>query len=134
MYEELIKRLREIHPEEFSNQWDFAFACQQVMTEAADAIEELSDISRTTATIIENEKDMRVVAGKPHWISVKERLPDFEGTLLCYMKSSIHKGTYYAGIAYFEDECFYDTDGIGMLKDRITHWMPLPPSPKEEEE
>ena len=42
MYEELVKRLRELHPEEFSNAWDFAFACQQAMCEAADAIEELS--------------------------------------------------------------------------------------------
>lgn len=42
MYEELIKRLREIHPEEFGDAWDFAFACQQAMHEAADAIEELA--------------------------------------------------------------------------------------------
>lgn len=41
MYDELIKRLREIHPEEFGDAWDFAFACQRVMHEAADAIEEL---------------------------------------------------------------------------------------------
>lgn len=41
-YDELIKRLREIHPEEFGDKWDFAFACQQAMHEAADAIEKLS--------------------------------------------------------------------------------------------
>lgn len=41
MYDELVKRLREIHPEEFGDKWDFAFACQQAMHEAADAIEEL---------------------------------------------------------------------------------------------
>ena len=38
MYDELMKRLRELHPEEFGNEWDFAFACQQIMHEAADAI------------------------------------------------------------------------------------------------
>lgn len=42
MYEDLVKRLREIHPEEFGDAWDLAFACQQTMHEAADAIEELS--------------------------------------------------------------------------------------------
>ena len=42
MYDELVKRLREIHPEEFGDAWDFAFACQQAMHEAADAIEELT--------------------------------------------------------------------------------------------
>lgn len=41
MYSELVQRLREIHPEEFGDKWDFAFACQQAMHEAADAIEEL---------------------------------------------------------------------------------------------
>ena len=39
--DELVKRLRELHPEEFGDAWDFAFACQQAMHEAADAIEEL---------------------------------------------------------------------------------------------
>ena len=39
--EELIKRLRELHPEEFGDAWDFAFACQRDMREAADAIEAL---------------------------------------------------------------------------------------------
>lgn len=41
MYEDLVKRLRELHPEEFGDAWDFAFACQQAMHEAADAIEYL---------------------------------------------------------------------------------------------
>ena len=41
MYEELIQRLREIHPEEFGNYYGFAYACQQVMHEAANAIEKL---------------------------------------------------------------------------------------------
>ena len=44
MYEELIKRLIELHPEEFGDAWDFAFACQRAMHEAADAIEELQSI------------------------------------------------------------------------------------------
>ena len=41
MHEELVKRLREIHPEEFGDAWDFAFACQKAMREAAEVIEEL---------------------------------------------------------------------------------------------
>ena len=42
MYDELVKRLRELHPEEFGDAWDFAFACQQAMHEAADAIETIN--------------------------------------------------------------------------------------------
>ena len=38
MYDELIKRLREIHPDEFGDKWDFAFACQRIMQEAADTL------------------------------------------------------------------------------------------------
>lgn len=82
--EELVKRLREIHPEEFGNAWDFAFACQQAMHEAADAIEQLSaDLERLKDYEAfwkeEAEEALRrfqlVVADKPRWISVEERLP-----------------------------------------------------------
>jgi hypothetical protein len=51
-YNELIKRLREAHPEEFGDAWDFAFACQQVMHEAADAIEELMKAAKAMHTWI----------------------------------------------------------------------------------
>ena len=47
MYNELIKRLKEIHPEEFGDIWDFASACLLTMHEAADVIEELSARQKT---------------------------------------------------------------------------------------
>lgn len=63
MYSELIKRLREIHPEEFGDAWDFAFACQHAMHEAADVIEALS-----SADVLERKhgewEDVLYKAGK----------------------------------------------------------------------
>ncbi len=41
MYEELIKRLGTISPEEYGNPLDFAYAAQQAMCEAAAAIHQL---------------------------------------------------------------------------------------------
>lgn len=59
MYEELVKRLRELHPEEFGNAWDFAFACQQAMHEAADAIEELqATLCNWCAVCPEGKRDL----------------------------------------------------------------------------
>lgn len=72
MYSELVKRLREIHPEEFGDKWDFAFACQQAMHEAADAIEKLTEynaaLNGTVTNLLEQIKDL----GKPCWVAVTE--------------------------------------------------------------
>lgn len=42
MYDELINRLRELHPEEYDDEWEFVYDCQRMTSEAADAIEELT--------------------------------------------------------------------------------------------
>ena len=42
MYDELINRLRELHPEEYDDEWEFVYDCQRMTSEAADAIEKLS--------------------------------------------------------------------------------------------
>lgn len=83
MYEELIKRLREIHPEEFGDAWDFAFACQQTMREAADAIEELSKLEdngeATYEIMVRQTSYIEKLKQKiPNWIPVTETLPKKE--------------------------------------------------------
>ena len=73
----------------------------------------------------------------PQWISVKERLPDFEGAVLCMCKSHIRKGgkeIRYQKIMYFDidEQWFSDENDVFVAKDAVTHWMRLPMPPKEE--
>ena len=123
MHQDLVKRLRELHPEEFGDAWDFAFACQQTMHEAADAIEELS---------------------KPRWISVEERLPELcqnvlvsdgkwsgEGWLDRYDWHDPNR----EDVVYTSPKPmdFWCMPGCKVDEDHVTHWMPLPEPPKEVE-
>ena len=79
------------------------------------------------------------------WISVKDRLPDKRGNYLV-----VHKSYAYVGISHFltnlrdngqfeyegepNEPGFYNGDGEGDWVERdITHWMPLPDLPKEDE-
>ena len=66
------------------------------------------------------------------WISVKDRLPEKEGRYLCWFG----KNKYLIGA---EIETYVrDWEGFGNVEsytvfENITHWMPLPEMPKEEE-
>lgn len=65
------------------------------------------------------------------WISVTERLPDFEGSLLCMRKTAF--GLSGQEVLYYEDGEF-SYDGIEPLAGgTVTHWMPLPEPPKDGE-
>lgn len=56
----------------------------------------------------------------PKWIPVTERLPEEDGFTLIFTAHG------HAGVCYFTNGWW---GGYGM--DGITHWMPLPQSPKE---
>lgn len=114
MYSELVKQLRET---------DFSDGCpceaepmceskDCVIIQAADAIEELS---------------------KPKWIPVTERLPDFEGCVLCMRKAFVGDKLRYQDILYYEEGTFYmEFEDTPIPTEVITHWMPLPTPPKGE--
>ena len=59
-----------------------------------------------------------------NWISVKERLPEDEEEVLVFADGKIHLMFYRRVLAVFE-ECSDESN--------VTHWMPLPEPPKEEE-
>ena len=61
------------------------------------------------------------------WISVKGRLPEEEKEVLCYLGNSIAKLT----VVSFRrrGEWYFD----GWPCPTVTHWMPLPEPPKEDE-
>ncbi len=60
------------------------------------------------------------------WISVKDRLPEKEGTYLTYTENEqIHIDCF----------CIYPNHGTKFFvggNGKVTHWMPLPEPPKGE--
>ena len=64
------------------------------------------------------------------WISVKDRLPDKDSTVLVYTKDH---DTYMAKI-YEDGEAWPISNSCGCCggEEKFTHWMPLPAAPKEE--
>ena len=119
MYDELVKRLR-------------SKGCQicPICREAADAIEELSKQNKKWEEAVKIALDFI-----PRWISVEERLPSEE---LCFYLCYTDEGVIV--------ECLWTNNKYGLgpfgewgwrLMDvpqhqRVTHWMPLPKPPKEE--
>ena len=66
-------------------------------------------------------------AGKPKWIPVGERLPEEdEGVVLVYSGE--------VEPAVISGDIFLEYDKYeGWVINNVTHWMPLPEPPKEEE-
>ena len=131
MYEELVKRLRELQviTEHCYEQSCYECANKELCDkydnktlsgtykEAADAIEELSkqhEAQRQSLIVLMNER--------PSWIPVTEQCPEKSGDYLVF------------------DDCrnLYVNEWHCLLKkwqyddSRITHWQPLPEPPKEE--
>lgn len=147
MYDELVKRLRELHPEEFGDAWDFAFACQQAMHEAADAIEELpayvalyKDSGETAMAVVNDYKArLEELQGKyfvmkktaewlaekvPTWVPITERLPSAHELVLVYNPG------YPMTTGFLYEDGRWRVRGVDY-PDTPTHWMPLPEPPKE---
>jgi len=84
----------------------------------------------------EDAKDAFLVgyaAAQPKWISVKERLPDYnQDVLFCSIK---YKDCFVGYRA--ELDAYVDPEGNGLTDDLIfkyyNFWMPLPEPPKENE-
>lgn len=71
----------------------------------------------------------------PKWIDVDERLPDKNENVLIAANGYVHSAAYYEysdGMA-FSTETGDDIFCAGHGKDKVTHWMPLPEPPKEEQ-
>lgn len=66
----------------------------------------------------------RWVDRNPNWISVDDRLPKLESLVLCY---STEEGPF-IGMRLFKK--FWGGTLVGVDSELITHWMPLPKSPK----
>ena len=62
------------------------------------------------------------------WISVKDDLPkEFGEPCIVYNGSSVQYGDYYSNGEWYTPDCYESEEIRG-----VTHWMPLPEQPKEE--
>lgn len=69
-------------------------------------------------------------AQQPRWISVGERLPENGQKIIAAFRGSSGWVVDQARYAYGE---FDFASWVNVLNDNVTHWMPMPPKPKEEE-
>lgn len=129
MYDDLVKRLRELHPKEFGDAWDFAFACQQAMHEAADAIEAMCEMVATAhcelANVIQSYEE-----SKPRWIPVTERLPEDFTRVIVFCEDGDSYGFCEHLIA--DDEEVVEWHDLLHYPITPTHWMPRLEPPKGE--
>lgn len=68
------------------------------------------------------------------WISVEERLPPFDETVLCYYKENSggrHEEVCISFALYCGENRFFVLDQLVFA--RVIAWMPLPKPPKGEE-
>ncbi len=78
------------------------------------------DLLRDALALIEH-----LEAQQPKWISVEERLPERECLAIGWQDEMLIGNVYRSGAGY---AC--ESDGEYLMD--VTHWMPLPEPPKEE--
>ena len=102
--------------------------CETMNIAAADAIEKLSmKLHGDEATIagMKREIERMVVADKPRWIPVTERLPDKRKWVLCRCEANIIE------VLRLENNEWYHDPMHVYYPSFVTHWMPLPKPPKD---
>lgn len=149
MYEELIKRLKNCTSDTvedcagcpYQGGYKGTYCMNGLIAEAADAIEELSmKLHGDEAAIagMKREIERMVVAGKPRWIPVTERLPNCNGCYLVWRPHFFGGEIGMPSICYFDgSNTWHDSYGVDFARilhpEDVTHWMPLPEPPKDGE-
>lgn len=119
MYEELVKRLRDRAKRED----DYYKHGGDIINEAADAIEELSREYESIAASLNESVELVRKLQQPRWIPVSERLPEDSGDYLVHDSCGNIFQNFFGTVV----KRWSARDGM------ITHWMPLPDPPEEEE-
>ena len=141
MYDELVKRLRELQTitehcdEQSCDECENRELCDKhdnktlsgTYKEAADAVEELQKLTDAQLDII---KQYQVYLNKTRWIPVTERLPEAGERVLCYCRANIYEVMKMRTDGdWVHNDQVYDS---AYMSGFVTHWMPLPTPPKEE--
>ena len=130
MYDELIKTLRLR-----AALWEKMYDEDNVLKQAADAIEELQKAVNFHKFNSELWEDKYNSLADEKWIPVTERLPEEYKDVLCY----------YEYFRFGEHNCMFRTIDRGYygngrwggeagqgIRNKVLAWMPLPQPPKEE--
>ena len=130
--EKLIKHMREEAQDYRSGRTlGRAFAdAEDVLDEAATALEQIQ---------AENDR-LKEEVQQMRWIPVEERLPSANDLVLVFSKDDEYGHTQHELAKYMFhptlgwDWCTFDNEYYEWLPafNRVTHWMPLPTLPKEE--
>lgn len=144
MYDDLVARLRASVDGRYEKcdccPYEEDYPCcvdclDKMHKQAADAIEELS---RAQEQWIEQERNA-LLKSIPKWIPVTEALPeerinpntrDFEYVLCVTIWGDVRPYKYGTPIGGIEAHFW---NGAGYVDAYVTHWMPLPEPPKEED-
>lgn len=82
----------------------------------------------TVTVYTESEVQRMIEAAQPKWIPVLERLPEQSGYILAVKGKNLPViGMYYAETG--ELSCSGEGE-FYILRNHLTHWMPLPEAPK----
>lgn len=100
-----------------------------LMDRAADAIEELKQTVKHYKGCADDwyKEACDYKAAVPRWISVKERLPEKREWVLCLCEADI------IDVLRWENNEWYHDPMHVYFPSFVTHWMPLPTPPKEDE-
>ena len=84
--------------------------------------------------LVESAWAKKSVTPFPRWIRVEDRLPDVNGFYLVYIplgeKLPIYQDYFYTEFDGYNERGWQDE----VSSQRVTHWMPLPAAPHNEEE
>lgn len=65
------------------------------------------------------------------WISVKDKLPESNRVIVCYLKDYVHEGYYCKKKKAFYNEWNPYASIYESRIEHVTHWQSLPEPPKE---
>lgn len=160
MYEKLVKRLREYAKEHCPLDRGSGICGCIDAREAADAIEELSELADAIPHVCEccigcelekknggcdnsfvlSPKRAMQYLIKPRWIPVTERLPEDEEMVLCFtpvdgfMFVGFHISYKWGSSTVSKWRIITAMRSTKDITKKVTHWMPLPEPPKEDAE
>ncbi len=102
-----------------------------VRKDAFSLIQQLEAYNAQLERCIENMTDKLNAANDaiPCWIPVEERMPAPHEDVAIIIRQG---GYAYLRVGWYVCACQWMQAGLGMIEGEVTHWLPLPESPKEE--